>query len=86
MIKEDFEKRCWKFIFEFNNEIKFEKGDVWKDDGQGAYLTVMNNHVIITTTDKGFCSDGPKMSVKFNGYCETIDDFDMICKMIRLKI
>jgi hypothetical protein len=40
MKKEDFEQRGWKFSFEFDNEMKFEKGDVWKDDGQGAFLYV----------------------------------------------
>jgi hypothetical protein len=34
MKKEDFEQRGWKFSYEFENEMKFEKGDVWKDDGQ----------------------------------------------------
>ena len=34
---EDFEQKGWKFSSEFDNEMKFEKGDIWKDDGQGAF-------------------------------------------------
>ena len=86
MKKEDFEQRGWKFINEFNNEMRFQKGDVWKDDGQGAFLHVTNNTVELITTDKGFNRDGPNYSPKFNGECNSIDEFDMICKMIRLKI
>ena len=86
MEKEDFEQRGWKFSSLFDGKIKFEKGDVWKDDGHGAFLTVKNNTVILTTTDKGFNQDGPNYSVKFNGECENIEEFDMICKMIKLKI
>ena len=102
MKKEDFEQKGWKFSFEFDNEMKFEKGDVWKDDGQGAFLYVKTkkteyvmddkNHsfntytVKLITTDIGFNQDGPNHSVKFNGECNTMDEFDMICKMIKLKI
>ena len=43
MKKEDFEQRGWKFGYEFDNEMNFEKGDIWKDDGQGAFLYVKNN-------------------------------------------
>lgn len=86
MKREDFEQRGWKFSFEFDNEMKFEKGDIWKDDGQGAFLLVKNNLVKIITTDKGFDQDGPNHSTKFNGECVGIDEFDMICKMIKLKI
>jgi hypothetical protein len=86
MKKEEFEQRGWKFSFEFENEMKFEKGDVWKDDGQGAFLRVKNNIVNLITTDSGFNQDGPNHSIKFNGECNTMDEFDMICKMIKLKI
>lgn len=86
MKREDFEQRGWKFSYEFNNEMKFEKGDVWKDDGQGAFLHVKNNIVNLITTDIGFNQDGPNHSVKFNGECNTMEEFDMVCKMIKLKI
>jgi hypothetical protein len=111
MKKEDFEQRGWKFSYEFvcsillsgfENEMKFEKGDVWKDDGQGAFLYVktkkteyemdgknhsFNTYMIkLITTDSGFNQDGPNHSTKFNGECDTMDEFDMICKMIKLKI
>jgi len=86
MKKEDFEQRGWKFQYELSNEMLFEKGDVWKDDGQGAFLYVKNNIVKLITTDKDFNPDGPNCSVKFNGECNTMDEFDMICKMIKLKI
>jgi hypothetical protein len=86
MKREDFEQRGWEFSFEFDGEMKFEKGDTWKDDGQGAFLKVKGNKIVITTTDQGFDRDGPKYSVKFNGECKTMDEFDMICGMIKLKI
>ena len=102
MKKEDFEQNGWKFSYEFDNEMKFEKGDVWKDDGQGAFLCVKTkkneyvmddkNHSFYTyivkliTTDIGFNQDGPNNSVKFNGECYNMEEFDMVCKMIKLKI
>jgi hypothetical protein len=86
MKREDFEQRGWEFSFEFDGEMKFEKGDTWKDDGQGAFLKVKGNKIVITTTDQGFDIVGPKYSVKFNGECKTMDEFDMICRMIKLKI
>jgi hypothetical protein len=86
MKKEDFIERGWKFSYEFDGEIHFVKGDPWKDDGLGSYLYVKNNSVKLLTTDCGYTTDGPQISIKFNGYCETIEEFDMICKMIKLKI
>ena len=99
MKKEDFEQKGWKFSSEFDNEMRFEKGDIWKDDGQGAFLYVKTkkteyemdskNHsytVKLITTDNGFNQDGPNHSVKFNGECNTMYDFVMICNMIKLKI
>jgi hypothetical protein len=86
MERKDFEQRGWKFNYEFDNEMRFEKGDVWKDDGYGAFLNVKNNVVKLITTDKGFNQDGPNHSVKFNGECNTMEEFDLICKMIKLKI
>ena len=83
--KEDFEQRGWKFSYEFNNEMKFEKGDVWKDDGQGASLHVKNNIVKLITTDKDFNQDGPNCSVKFNGECNTMEEFDMTCRMVKIR-
>ena len=78
-------KRGWKFSYEFNNEMKFEKGDVWKDDGQGASLHVKNNIVKLITTDKDFNQDGPNCSVKFNGECNTMEEFDMTCRMVKIR-
>jgi len=88
MTKKDLEERGWIFSYEFDNILHFDKGDTWKDDGNGAFLyfdTKINNITIITT-DKGFNMDGPVSSPKFNGTCENIDTFDFICKLIRLKI
>ena len=84
--REDFINKGWVFMSEFDNEIIFTKGDVYKDNGQGAFLSVKGNHIIIQTTDVGFNQDGPNISVKFNGEYNTPDEFDMICKMIGLKI
>ena len=84
--RENFINKGWEFMSEFDNRITFTKGDVYKDNGQGAFLTVKDNHIVIQTTDVGFIQDGPNISVKFNGECNTPDEFDMICKMIGLKI
>lgn len=86
MKKEDFVQKGWKFSYKFDNEMKFEKGDVWKDDGQGAFLYVKKNILKIITTDSGFNQDGPNHSVKFFGECNNMDEFNMICKMIKLKV
>lgn len=98
MKKEDFEQRGWRFIYEYDNVMNFRKGDIWKDDGQGAFLSLETKKteyenmvnvtyiVTLTTTDSGFNQDGPNHSVKFNGEFKTMNEFDMICKMIRLKI
>jgi hypothetical protein len=85
MKKEDFEQRGWKLSYELPIGMKFEKGDVWKDNGQGAFLYVNNNNIVkLITTDSGFNQDGPNCSVKFNGECNSMEEFDMICKMIKL--
>jgi hypothetical protein len=84
--RENFINKGWEFMSEFDNRITFTKGDVYKDNGQGAFLSVKDNHIIIQTTDVGFNQYGPNISVKFNGECNTPDEFDMICKMIGLKI
>jgi len=86
MSKEELEEKGWRWNFNFEDEEKYEKGDVWKDDGQGAFLTVLKGKIIITTTDKGFNQDGPNYSVKYNGKCKNMEQFDMICEMIELKI
>ncbi len=52
MKKEDFEQKGWKFSFEFDNEMEFEKGDVWKDDGQGAFLYVKTKKTEYVMDDK----------------------------------
>jgi len=88
MNKEYLEQKGWKFSYEFDNELHFEKGDVWKDDGMGAFLyfNIKDNKLRIVTTDVGFNMDGPNCSPKFNGYCEDTETFELICKLIRLKI
>ena len=40
MSKEELEESGWVFQYDILNEQKFEKGDVWKDDGQGAFLRI----------------------------------------------
>ena len=86
MSKEELEESGWVFKYDILNEQKFEKGDVWKDDGQGAFLDIKDGKITIITTDKGFNQDGPNHSVKYNGKCNSMEQFDMICEMIELKI
>jgi len=85
MSKEELEERGWTFKLQWLNQDKYEKGDFWKDDGQGAVLIVEEGKIILTTTDKGFNQDGPNYSVKYNGKCNSMEQFDMICEMIELK-
>ena len=85
MSKEELEESGWVFKYDILNEQKFEKGDVWKDDGQGAFLNIKDGKITIITTDKGFNQDGPNHSVKYNGKCNSMEQFDTICEMIELK-
>ena len=88
MKKEDFIKSGWIFGYEYVGILKFQKGDIWKDDGQGAFLEfdTNKNTVKINTTDLGFQMDGPNNSIKFHGLCENTETFELICKLIMLKI
>jgi len=86
MKKEDFEIRGWEFNYEFDGKIVFRKGNIWADGGEGAFLEVINNKIKLTTTDEGFNSNGPNFSIKFHGTCKNMEQFDMICEMIGLKI
>ena len=86
MSKEELKERGWEFKYDILNEQKFQKGDTWKDDGQGAFLNIKDGKITITTTDKGFNQDGPNYSIKYNGKCNSMEQFDMICEMIELKV
>ena len=86
MSKEELKERGWEFKYDILNEQKFQKGDTWKDDGQGAFLNIKDGKITITTTDKGFNQDGPNYSIKYNGKCNSMEQFDMICEMIELNI
>ena len=86
MNREELEEKGWRWKSQQLNEDKYEKGDFWKDDGQGALLTVLEGKITLITTDKGFNQDGPNYSVKYNGKCNNMEQFDMICEMIELKV
>lgn len=88
MNKEILIDKGWVLKRQYYDTYSFEKGDVWIDDGGGAFLefNVNDFNLIITPTDEGFNQDGPKISIKFNGYCETEQEYDFIYKMLRLKI
>ena len=86
MSKEELKERGWEFKYDILNEQKFQKGDIWKDDGQGAFLNIKDGKITITTTYKGFNQDGPNYSIKYNGKCNSMEQFDMICEMIELNI
>lgn len=91
LTKEYLEQHGWKIISDFREVIKFTKGDVWKDNGGGAFLTYDTNpisstntahKIIIVTTDPGFDMDGPKNSPKFNGICPSVEDYERIVELI----
>jgi len=79
------EEKGWKFRHKFQETISFEKGNTWRDAGGGAFLDITGNQIIIQTTNEGYGTDGPNLTVKFDGLCQTVEEFDMICKMINLK-
>ena len=88
MNKSDFEKLGWIFYFEFSDVYEFEKGDVWKEKGQGAFLKWYSNEnrIIITTTDEGSNMDGPNCSVKYNGRCDSLETYRLVCDLIDFKL
>ena len=86
MSREELEEKGWRWKSQWLNEDNYEKGDVWKDDGQGVFLKVSEGKIKLTTTDKGFNQDGPNYSVKYNGKCKNVEQFDMICEMIEFKL
>ena len=83
---EMFEQRGWKFRHKFQKTISFEKGNTCLDAGRGAFLDVTGDRIKIITTDEDYDQNGPNCSVKFLGICKTIEEFDMICRMIDLKV
>jgi len=86
--KDFFTYKGWRYSFNFRNVYTFEKGDVWKEDGKGAFLEFDENlmKIKITSTDKGFNSDGPNCSVKYNGFCRNEDEYNTIIELINLNI
>ena len=62
----------------------YEKGDIWKDDKQGGFLDYSENTKMlkITTKDGGYNQDGPNISIKFFGYCPSINEFRYITQKI----
>lgn len=84
--KGGFESRGWLFQHSYNNIGYYRKGDIWLDDGRGAFLDVeCGSKVSIITTDAGYNVDGPNHSIKFSGFCESFEEFDRLCEMIVLK-
>ena len=85
MNREELEEKGWEFSRDDGVMTVFKKGDIWKGDGQGAWLQVREGKIKIETTDKRFNQNGPIYSVKYYGNCNNMEEFDMICKMIELK-
>jgi len=86
MTKEELQSRGWVLQYEINGVICMQKGNFWADDGMGASLKLEGDKLTLSTTDAGYNSDGPNWSIKFSGKCETIKNFDTICRRIQLKI
>ncbi len=88
MNKEYFESIGWKFNSEFRGVIQFQRGDIWKDNGAGAFIDFDTNtsKLLIITTDIGFNVNGPNTSTKFNGRCDSPETFKLICDLIELKV
>ena len=85
MNRGELEQRGWVFKSEYDGISKYQKGDIWKLNGLGAFLDVKEGRIKIITTDDGYNQSGPNSSPKYNGKCENIEQFDMICEMIELR-
>lgn len=82
---EMFEQRGWRLSTQIDGMFFFKKGNITLDAGRGAFLDVTGDRIKIITTDEGYYKNVPNCSVKFLGICKTIEEFDMICRMIELK-
>jgi hypothetical protein len=49
MSREELEEKGWRWKSQWLNEDNYEKGDVWKDDGQGVFLKVSEGKIKLTT-------------------------------------
>ena len=85
MNRGELEQRGWVFKYEYDGISKYQKGDIWELNGLGAFLDVKEGRIKIITTDNGYTQSGPNSSPKYNGKCENIEQFDMICEMIELR-
>ena len=79
-------QRGWRLSTQIDGMLFFKKGDIMLDAGRGAFLDVTGDRIKIITTDEGYYKNVPNCSVKFLGICKTIEEFDMICRMIDLKV
>lgn len=91
LTKEQIEAEGWKLSYDFStlgpaHSMDFEKGDVWKNTGRGAFLSWYphSNIIKITTSDVGYNQDGPNHSIKFKGECKDINTFRHISRLIKI--
>ena len=87
-VEEKLIKKGWNKKSQFRGVIKFDKGDVYELHGLGAFLTLDTNDgtVKITVTGDEFYRDGPTLNTVYNGLYQNEDTFNMICKLVKLKI
>lgn len=88
MTKEDFISLGLKEGFHYGQQLRFDWGNVWEDDGRGAFFNYnsITNNLKIDTTDKGYNRDGPNYSTKFNGFVTSIEEFKLILNLIKLRL
>jgi hypothetical protein len=74
----------WKFVrqhvFQGITTMHFERGNIYKDAGGGAFLeyTLPTGRMKFTSTDVGYNADGPNHSIKYNGPCQDVKTLDFL--------
>jgi len=84
--KEDIESLGWKYTRSYKDNLHFETDNIWdvlKPIGFLEY-NIITCALKITTKDSGYNSDGPVISIKFNGTCKSINELRLLQKLINI--
>jgi len=82
--KEDLIAQGWNYKHGSGERIVLEKGDVWHGDGIILEFENDKNNLVIIDSHSNDNSFGPIRSTKYNGMCNDMEMFEMICKLIRI--
>lgn len=85
LTKEQIVSEGWQYKREYSNIFHFELGNVWDGKTKGGFLeyNIQSKILKITLKEVGeYTMDGPKISIRFNGCCPSINEFRKICKLV----